>query len=182
MKPIINWNDVKPSDGSTQRPQAGGYVCVITKAEDVPEKQYLLVEFDIAEGDFAGYCSETAGRFGNWPALGKTYRSYKENAAGMFKAFVNAVEGSAENKNFKWNWKEDKLVGKFFGGILGEEEYLGQDGTIKTSLKLTKCVTTDVIRSGDFKVPAIKKLKESDKPAPAASGSFTDVTVDDIPF
>ena len=179
MKPINDFENVKVSDEGAARPEAGGYVCVITKAEDHPDREYLLVEFDIAEGEHAGYCSERAARFGSWPALGKSYRSYKSSAAGMFKGFIQAVEGSPENKGFAWDWDEKKLAGKTFGAVLGEEEFLGQDGSVRTGLKLTACKTSDAIRAGDFRIPPVKKLKDSECPA---SGAFTDVTPDDIPF
>jgi hypothetical protein len=180
MKPINDFENVKAAEGGDSKPQAGGYVCVITSVTDVPDREYLLVEFDIAEGPHAGYCSERAGRFGNWPSMGRTYRSYKGSAVGMFKAFVKSVEESPENKGYAWDWNEKKLAGKSFGAVLGEEEFLGQDGSVRTGLKLVACKTTDQIRSGDFRVPAVKKLKESERPA--ASGAFTDVTTDDIPF
>ena len=91
MKPIINWNEVKPSEGGTQRPQAGGYVCVITKAEDVPEKQYLLVEFDISEGDFAGYCSATYGKFGNLIAIASEHTRHLLTTASALTIESNAL-------------------------------------------------------------------------------------------
>ena len=179
MKPINGFNDVKASDEGGARPTAGGYVCVITKAEDHPDREYLLVEFDISEGENAGYCSERAGRYGSWPALGKTYRSYKGSAVGMFKSFTQAIEGSPENKGYRWDWDEKKLAGKTFGAVLGEEEFLGSDGSVRTGLKLTSCKTSDAIRAGDFRIPPVKKLKESERPA---SGAFTDIAPDEIPF
>ena len=179
MKPISDFENVKAAEGGDSRPQAGGYVCVITNVTDVPDREYLLVEFDIAEGEHAGYCSERAGRFGSWPSLGRTYRSYKGRAVGMFKSFVKSVEDSPENKGYQWDWNEKKLVGRSFGAVLGEEEFRGQDGSVRTGLKLVACRTTDAIRAGDFKLPAVKKLRE-EEPA-AASGAFTDVTPDDIP-
>lgn len=182
MRPISDFENVKASDEGGQRPEAGGYVVQITKATDVPEKEYLLVEFDIAEGEHAGYCSATYGKFGTWPTLGKTYRSYKGKAVGMFKSFTEALEKSPENMGYAWDWNERNLPGKIFGAVLGEEEFVGQDGSVKTGLKLMRCLPTDAIRSGDFKVPPVKKLKDSDRPAAAQGGAFTDISADDIPF
>ena len=48
----IDWNNVK--ENGSQLP-AGGYVCGITSVEDVPEKEYLKFEFDVAEGEYKNY-------------------------------------------------------------------------------------------------------------------------------
>lgn len=174
MKPIDNYEQIQASENTGAKPAAGGYVFVITKAEDRPDKEYVYLEFDFAEGDHAGYCSETYSRFARWPALGRSYRSYKPAAVGMFKSFTDAVEAS--NKRFKWDWNESKLVGKIFGGVLGEEEFLDQNGDVKVTLKLSRCLPADAIRAGEYKIP---KRKEVRKPDPDA---FTDITPDDCPF
>lgn len=174
MKKISGYENVQAT-GDTQRPGAGGYVVVITSVEDNPDREYLCVEFDIAEGPFAGYCSETFGRFGNWPALGKTYRSYKEKALGMFKSFTKAIEDSPENAGYAWDWNEQELVGKQFGAVLGIEEYEGNDGSVREGLKLARCVPTGKIRSGEFRIPEPKRLERG-------GGSFTDLGNVSVPF
>ena len=61
MKTIPNYNNIDPNEGGSfgNLPE-GGYVCVITKVTDKPDKEYLEIEYDIAEGDFAGWWSKTA--------------------------------------------------------------------------------------------------------------------------
>lgn len=49
----INWNSV-PDPVELPRLTPGGYVCKITVAVDVPEKEYLKLEYDIAEGEAQG--------------------------------------------------------------------------------------------------------------------------------
>lgn len=51
MKALNGYNEVKASTGEYARLPAGGYVCKITKVEDVAAKEYLRVSFDIYEGE-----------------------------------------------------------------------------------------------------------------------------------
>ena len=43
----IDWDNVKEAKGFEKLPM-GGYVCGITAVEDVPDKEQLKFEFDIA--------------------------------------------------------------------------------------------------------------------------------------
>lgn len=174
MQAIKNWKDVKASE-DFERLSAGGYVCIIIHATDFPDKQYLKIEYDIAEGDHKDHWANTKDRFWWWG--GDLYRSYKDSAVGMFKAFTNAVEAS--NPNFTWAWKEKDLEGKMVGLILGEEEYTGNDGSIKTRLKVRSVKSVQDIREGKFKIPALKRLAPSDEENPADTFDAIDT---DVPF
>ena len=48
MKKIDNWEAVKVSNGYSRLP-AGGYIVEIKDVKDVPEKEYLCIEFDICQ-------------------------------------------------------------------------------------------------------------------------------------
>ena len=50
----IDWQNVEEVKEYV-RVAPGGYVCVITAVEDVPDKEYLRIEYDIAEGENKGY-------------------------------------------------------------------------------------------------------------------------------
>ena len=176
MKPISNWDDVVPTS-NREALQPGGYVIKITKATDDPKKEYLKLVYDIAEGDQAKRYSDEWGLNPDNDYAHSFYRSYKEKALGMFKAFINAVEGS--NAKYKWDWKEEKLVGKLVGIVLGEEEYENNRGEVKVRLYVNSVHPADEIRKGDFKVPALKKLKGA--AAPEVEG-FTPLTDADVPF
>ena len=148
-------------DGEYKNLTPGGYVCRITKAEDVPldpatgKGSYLRLEFDIAEGDFAGYFGAQFQRFGKWH--GVLIRSYKEQALGLFKGFVKAVEES--NPGYRWQWNEATLTGKLIGIVFGEEEYVNRMYQPAVSVKPRMVRSVQAIRAGDFTIPAIKKLK-----------------------
>lgn len=175
MKPIENFAEIEESGNAEYKPlPPGGYVCKITKVEDVPEKQYLKFEFDIAEGEFKGHGASCLERNGFTPL--RFIRSYKEKAAGFFKGFIRCMEESNPN-TLHWDWDENKLLNKYVGIVLGEEEYRKSDGSIGTRLNVTRTVTPVKVRAGDFRVPAKKTL-------PTSEPAFTAVTVDDseLPF
>lgn len=180
MKPIGNYENIQASSGDFARPTPGGYVCEIVRAEDVPFREetgkgeYLLIEYDFTEGELLGYHADVYKKFGYWG--GKFVRSYKEKALGMFKHFTNCVEES--NEGYTWDWNEQELCGKKIGLVLGEEEYAGNDGAIKTRLYVKDVKNVDDIRKGDFKVPPLKKLKATSP----VSAPVVDATDDDLPF
>ena len=160
MKPIKNIDSVQEA-GDSRRLPAGGYVCKYTNVEDNSDKNYLYMEFDIAEGEYKGYYKELEERLDFWG--GRCYRSYTEKALPMFKRMCSAVTKS--NKGFIFDGNEhcdeSTLVGKKIGMILGEEEYIGNDGSVKTRLYVAREVDVADIKAGKFKVPALKKLPTS---------------------
>lgn len=160
MKPITNIASVQEA-GDSKRLPAGGYICKYTNVEDNPNKNYLYMEFDIAEGEFKGYFADLDERAGFW--AGKCYRSYKENALPMFKRMCSAVTKSNKGFIFDGNQHcdESTLVGKKVGMILGEEEYIGNDGSTKTRLYVAREVDIADIKAGKFKIPELKKLNNT---------------------
>ena len=175
MKAINNWNDIQAA-GSNERPGAGGYVCIIRKVTDDPEKEQLRIEYDIAEGPFKNYAADTAERSGWWPL--DTVKSYKAKALPFFKAFTDAVE--ATNAGYKWNFDERTLVGKGVGIVLREEEYYNRSGQLKTRLKPYEFMAVARIRGGDFTVPERKVADQAQQ----TTSPFTDLGEDDgtLPF
>lgn len=181
----VNMANVKETSDRTQLP-AGGYVCKYTKVEDVPQKEYLYMEFDIARGDFAGYYQSLFDSMGFWG--GKCYRSYKEKALPMFKRMCSSV--SKSNNGFVFdagekNADEKTLVGKLVGLVLCEEEYIGNDGNTKTRLYVDRECSVDDIASGKFKIKPLKKLATSESTTKTASDDYfgvPDGVSGDLPF
>lgn len=170
----INWNEVKEVKGG--KLPAGGYVCGITAVEDVPDKEFLRFEFDIAEGEYKNTYRELYDARGFW--AGKFNKSYKKKAEGYFKTMLNAFEAS--NKGFVFNDDEKVFKRKLIGLVLGYEEYIGTDGAVKERLQVTDFLPAEDIREGKFTVPALKKL---DGGTDSGSTSFTEVSGDDdLPF
>lgn len=151
----VNLDNVQEA-GDFNRLTPGGYICGITRVEDVPEREYLKIEYDIAEGEFKNYFRQLFEKFGFWG--GSFIRSYKDNALPFFKAFTTAVEKS--NKGYEFDYDEHKLVRKYIGLVLAEEEYISKYGEIKTRLYVASARSIDAIKQGDFKVPELKKLRQ----------------------
>ena len=166
----VNWNDVQDE---IRNPTPGGYAARITKVTDVEEKEYLLIEWEFAEGEFKGANKETYDAFGFWPLA--FFCSYKDSALRFFKGFKTAVEES--NRNFVFKNDPQSLVGKYVGVVLGEEEYFStKHNKVKTRLYVAEKRSGKAIRDGDFKIPALKKLDTS-KAAPSYSAPAADFSV-----
>lgn len=169
MKKLDGYEQAEARTGEYEQLPVGGYVCKIlqVKAEE-PEpdagKSYdvlLRIGFDIVEGEHAGYFKRQFERKvalnpnAKWP--GMYYQTAKGGeAAGYFKGFITAIEQS--NPGYKWDWDERKLKGKLFGGVFGEEEYVGNDGNIRASVKCVWVRSADKIRNGDFTIPEKKTV------------------------
>jgi hypothetical protein len=133
----------------------GGYICRITSVVDVPDKEYLKIEYDIAFGEFEGHYQQLSDSKGFWGA--SFIKSYKDKALPFFKGFITAVEKS--NNGYTFSNNEQTMYGKLIGLVLGEEEYMKGDGTtIGTRLYVHQTRSIEEIRKG-VEVPALKKLK-----------------------
>ena len=117
MKQIENFRNIT-SVNKYVNITPGGYICRITGIKDYEQKEYLEIEYDIAEGENRGYYLNLFQKFNFWGA--RFIRSYKQTAIQYFKAFIDAVEAS--NKEYYFNFDERTLIGKYVGIVLGEEE------------------------------------------------------------
>lgn len=168
-----------------ERVVPGGYICGITQVKDVPEQEYLLIEYDIADGPKKNYYRQLNEAKGFWG--GKFVKSYKEKALPFFKAFITAVERS--NAGYMWDNDETKLKRKLVGLVLGEEEYRKNDGSIGKRLYVDQIHSVDKIRSLDYKIPELKKLAAPSITDPTTFTSsasfdsqFEDIEDDELPF
>lgn len=150
-----NWSNVEDAK-DFPRVTAGGYNCFITAVEDVTDKEYLKFEYDIIDGEFKGYYRDLFASKMFWG--GTFIKSYKEKAMPFFKAMLTSLENS--NPKFtvaKFNNDPTKLLRLRLGLVLGEEEYLANDSTIKTRLYVHQIRSLSSIKDNDFEVPKLKK-------------------------
>lgn len=174
----VNWDDIQYD---VRRPVPGGYAAKITEVTDVEEKEYLLIKWEFADGEFKGANKETYDAFGFWPLA--FVCSYKENALRYFKGFKTAVEES--NPKYTFNNDPQSLVGKFIGVVLGEEEYLTKKKEVKTRCYVAWKLSGKAIREGNFGIPPLKKLdpsKAGGSKAPAADYPVLEDDDADLPF
>ena len=181
---VKNWSIIEESNPSTML-EPGGYVCRITGVQDVPEKEYLWIIYDVIEGEKAGIYSGL-GIADDWKH--RFTRSYKDTAEGMFKAFLNRLEESNKMgpRPFKVDqWQvysdEKQLVGLEIGLVFGKELYTSDKGEDRERTVVTSVYATQDIRNGDFKIPAPKDRRTTvpSAPAPAPSSNLYD---EDTPF
>lgn len=162
----------------------GGYVCTIKSVTNHQEgdKPYLEIVYDIREGKYADYYADEWGQENLWAHTNRHY--YSEKSLGMFKGFLKAVDES-NNTDFEeqaeFGLDEQRLIGKAIGYLIGEEEYRGNDGSVKTRLKVRESRPIQVIRDGRFKVPETRKLESA--PTETLVPSKPDTPMgDDLPF
>lgn len=165
---IMNWEAVEESTPFEKLP-AGGYVVRIVDVEDIPEKEYLNVVYDVAEGEHAGFYSDDFGVHNPWAH--RFVRSYKESAQGMFKAFLKRLEES--NPGFtltQWQQRcnEFELVGLLVGITLQLELYTNDQGEDRERLNVAGVYAVQDIRNGAFKLP---EPKDNRKNVDALSGA-----------
>ena len=157
---IINFPnfDSTPSlqDGEFQKLPAGGYVCIITGADVTTSQKgskQLVLEVEIAEGDFAGYFKKDKYK----PQYYKTIFT-KE---GKFSPYLKGVLMNIENSNSDFkaaaSLNTNDLVGKKIGMVFRDEER-EYKGNIYTDAKPPK--TVDEIRNGNFTVPPAIKINK----------------------
>ena len=178
----IDWTKVAETGGSSDKLPAGGYACKITNVEDYPDKEYLKLEYEIVDGEYKGYGEKTAG--GGWWRL-SFIRSYKPKAMGFFKHFLSSLEKS--NPKFNCSMLKDDpnvLRGLYIGLVVGYEEYVNNSGETKERLYVEDTIPGADVRSGNFKTPELKKLKEDSPKFDPTPAAVTDhgTNEDDLPF
>lgn len=158
---------------------AGAYACKIIEVTDVPEKEYLAVYFDIAEGEYKDYFTTL------FKATGKNYglitRSYKQNALPFFKAFIVAMEKS--NPGYKWDWNEKGLSGKLCAISFREEEY-ENNGEVRVNTKPEEVRSIQALREGKIQIKPRKLLERvaGEAVAPSTPKPPVDIDDEDLPF
>lgn len=178
----IDMKEVREA-GDFSKPAAGPYICKITAVEDIEDREYLKITYDIDQGEFKGYYTEAREAHPDWLWMGAYARSYKPTALGMFKRFCTAV--SKSNGNFVFdagdvNSDETTLIGKKVGIVFQEEEYYSNSGDKRTRLIVNHEFPVDKLE--EQKTPEPKRLPEA---RPASDFKSLDVpagTDEEIPF
>jgi len=184
MKKYADYDKTEAFTGDYEQLEPGGYVCKILKVV-LEEKDYghlLRIGFDIAEGEHKDFYKRQFARKkesnadAKWP--GMYYQTVKQDDLRFFKGFIVAIENS--NPGFKWDWDEQKLTGKLFGGVFGEEEFEIKQGKkageIGTVVKCRYIRTVEQVRNG-VDIPEVKRLTSV-----TSAGTSADLSEDSLPF
>jgi len=208
MKKIENWNELERKEevSNFSELEVTQYIVKILEATDEPNKEKLVVKYDICgmkhlkeileanpkldkniiqaklkeqdEKDMYGYFYKQMENFGNWPWRGLLHKSYKESAQKFFTAFITAVEKSNSGFIFAPAFDETKLAGKFFVANFGLEEYEAESGEIKESIKCREERSIPALVNGKVKDLKIKKLKGASN----MSKEEANTPISDLPF
>lgn len=141
------WDNINENGGNRKLPM-GAYVCIIHKVTDVADKQYLQIDYDIAEGVYKGIALDNYEAWGNWNHSFRVY--YTDKAMWRLKKFITRVEKT--NANFTFNWsKPECLVNKGIGLIIGIRQYYSsKDGSLKDALDVQDFCTAAEVREGNL--------------------------------
>ncbi len=172
----------------------GGYVAKIVGAriEEYSWGAVVVVAFDIAEGEYAGFFKKQFDDNQNEDKKWKgTYRltipeegsQYFESNQRTFNNFIYAMEDS--NNGYHYDCDETKFKGKLLGVIYRNKEW-EMDGRTGWT---TECgAVTDItsIREGSFRMLKDKPLKNSTSSVGTQNNSnyatMENLSDDDLPF
>ena len=188
MKKYEGYEKTEAFTGEYETLEPGGYICKIFKvvAEDKDYGTLLRIGFDIAEGPHKDYFKRLFDKKKDsnpdvkWG--GMYYQTVKQDDLKYFKGFIVAIEQS--NSGFKSDWDEQKLKGKLFGGVFGQEEFQANDGSIKLSTKCRWIRSVEQIKKG-VDIPEIKKLSGGNGgyvSGGSQGGYIPEPEDDDLPF
>ena len=189
--------EAAPKYNESRSLPAGGYVCVILKAEETVSKSsgnpMVNVYLDIAEGEYAKFFNDKFKRNhspdkAKWGCISYIPQFTKEGStAPAFKSFVCAVEDS--NNGFHVSWDDtfcEKLKGKRLGVVFEREEFEDRNGKPRWTTKPSfgRFKTVEQVHEGDYTTPEDKPLKKpnvtySDGSVPAG---FEVIPDEDVPF
>ena len=154
--------------GEANRLEAGNYLCKILNAKCENSKSgnpMLILQFDIAEGDFKDYYRQSfeANRKvdANTTFKGIFYQNMTGNALKFYKGVLTSIEKSNNIKIDGENGFDSEILkGKVFLGRFGEEEYLSNDNQVKVMTRLRFISSTD---KKDLPILDKKVLKDAPK-------------------
>lgn len=182
MRTNTNWVLVDEAvQGGSQLP-VGAYVARITDVEDHPRDEYVLVTWDVAEGDHAGHYSDAYGKANPYSHQFRKY--YGEKAARFFKSFLVALEQSNRGRFSveEWNAAQDEraFVGLEIGVLVQTRQYTNTKGDDKSVNEVREVVAAQDVRNGDYTMPA--PLDQRKKASDVAAAQGPAAAYDDVPF
>ena len=161
--------------GDYERLPKGGYVLKVMGAsiEYYNGQQTVKLSCDVAEGEYANFFADSYRNNTNenkkWSCnylLNVPANDGSERDAWTKKSFKTVIAAFEDsNPGYHFDWNETKFKGLLIGGLFNYREYIGkEDGNVHEAVNLARLVSVDKIRSGSYKVPEDKKLKQAINP------------------
>lgn len=185
MEKLNGFEQARVLTGERTQLPAGGYIAKIKDCKEVvgTNYSYLAFSFDVAEGEhkehFAGLYNASTDENKKWKGIFHAFipregTQYYEDNLVRFKTMT--VDFEESNPGYHWDWNETALKGKVIGVVYGEKEFK-PDGSddILTITEARYFTSVQKIRDGKFKLPKLKKLKET-------AGFIVDEDDGDLPF
>ncbi|WP_250277231.1 hypothetical protein [[Clostridium] colinum] len=187
---IKGYNDEKTAVmGESAKLESGNYLCKILNAKCENSKSgnpMLILQFDIAEGDFKDYYRQSFEANKKVDANATFKGVFYQNMTGASLKFYKGVLTSIEKSNNikidgENGFDSEILKEKVFLGRFGEEEYLGNDNQVKSVTKLRFISSTD---KKDLPILDKKVLKDAPKKQDDDSFYSVEENVDEdrLPF
>ena len=185
MKKPAGYDEAETYTGEYEGPgplPAGLYVCQIKGAttETIKGKEYLVIAFDIIDGDYAGYyqAAYNMDTRDNKKWKGVHRQGTEGSSLPFFKGLIASIEKS--NPGYTWNWDENTLKGKKFGAVMGREEFLTQDGQKKMATKIRNIRSIEGLKNAT--IPEDKLLPDNTAGYPDMPPTGPAPTDADAPF
>lgn len=175
MRKFEGYEDVKVNNFG-ERLKLGGHICKILEAKveaftskkDGKTYEQLVIKFDIESPDEqAGFYANKFAEDAKKDALNAKWKGFhrisvpteesEDFIKSNFKTFTTSVEDS--NPGYKWNWEENTLVGKTFGGVFGLEEFTLDDGRTLSMARIRYVRGTAKIE--EMNIPKVKLADKS---------------------
>lgn len=191
--PKMDWNNVEESKGNGGGfdIEPGAYTLVITKAEAHPDREYVRLYWDVAEG-------EQKGKYEDSQYPPSDIMSWKQTALGITKRKLHML--AEFNEGFKPsvafdndNW--DAFVGKKFGAVVRNRLYTAgpnskNPGADRKAVEVAAYIDPDELRDGTWSKKLMEPRDQRDPQAKAAAeqremldaAAATDIADEDIPF
>ena len=164
----FNGLEIKKSVSANEPLPAGGYVAKIlnAKVEEYSWGEVLVISFDIAEGEYKDFFSkqykENTREDKKWKGnfrltVPQESNQYFDSQKRTFGNAIWAIEES--NPSFRWAWDENALKGKMVGVLFRNFEWAMDDGRSGWSTECCTFVSVEDVRTGNFKQPKDKPLR-----------------------
>ena len=182
--------EVISESGGRQRLPKGGYVCKVLTVDEMESKNgnpYLLINMDIAEGEYMGFFADDYAAQTGDKKWRFSYRlmiptdKTKPYTLQLFKTFNYYMEESNPGWKFDFSADEKQYRGKLIGVLVNEREYETRTGNRGMATNIARIVKANTIRSGAYTVPNDVMLKT---PPKTDDGYYMpdNVEDDDLPF